>query len=94
MDMTKWIGIVAGALTATSLLPQLIKTLREKKADEISIVMLLVLFSGVALWIVYGVRRDDLPIIIANSVSLLINICMLVLRLKYKDGKGAAQPTH
>ena len=83
MDWTQAIGLFAGICTASSLLPQLIKTIKEKKADDISKLMLFVLMTGVATWVVYGILRKDLPIIITNSFSLLLNICMVVLRLKY-----------
>ena len=85
MDKTQWIGIIAGLLTASSMLPQLIKTIREKKAEEISVLMLLVLISGVALWIWYGVMKKDLPIIATNSVSLFINGLMIFFRIRYRN---------
>lgn len=71
-------------MTASSLLPQLIKTLKEKKAEDVSIGMLLVLQAGVIMWVVYGFMRDDLPIIATNIFSLALNIAMTVLRIKYK----------
>jgi MtN3 and saliva related transmembrane protein len=83
MNWTQVIGLFAGICTASSLLPQLIKSIKEKKAEDISKGMLFVLMIGVATWIVYGILRDDLPIIITNSFSLLLNISMIVLRLKY-----------
>ncbi|MBC7422975.1 MAG: SemiSWEET transporter [Ferruginibacter sp.] len=81
------IGFVAGILTAISMLPQLIKTLKEKKAEEVSPVMLVVLISGVLLWIVYGAIKKDFPILITNSISFLLNLWMFFLRKKYKDSK-------
>ena len=80
------IGFVAGILTAISMLPQLIKTLKEKKAEEVSPVMLVVLISGVLLWIVYGAIKKDFPILITNSISFVLNMWMYFLRKKYKDG--------
>ncbi|WP_243745581.1 SemiSWEET transporter [Segetibacter sp. 3557_3] len=82
--MTQTIGIIAGILTASSLLPQVIKIIREKKAEDVSIMMLIILMLGVALWIYYGILREDLPIIVTNAFSLLLNITTVVLRLKYK----------
>ena len=67
------------------MLPQLIKTIREKKAEEISVVMLLVLITGVSLWIVYGVMKDDLPIIATNAVSLAVNLLMIFFRIRYRN---------
>jgi MtN3 and saliva related transmembrane protein len=68
------IGIAASTFTSLTLLPQLIKIVRERDAEGTSYLMLVVLFIGLSLWIVYGVLKDDLIIIVANSVSLLINI--------------------
>jgi MtN3 and saliva related transmembrane protein len=85
MDTTQIVGIVAGILTASSLLPQVIKTLREKKAAEVSKGMLITLMGGVALWIVYGFMRDDMPIIVTNCFSLSVNFLMMFLRIKYGD---------
>jgi MtN3 and saliva related transmembrane protein len=84
MDWTQIIGLAAGVCTATSLIPQVVKTIREKKADDVSLVMLLVLMSGIILWIVYGLKKSDFPIIATNCFSLLVNITMIVLRIKYK----------
>lgn len=84
MDWTQIIGLSAGVLTACSLLPQVVKTLKEKQAEDVSLLMLIVLQAGLILWIVYGIKRNDLPIIATNSFSLLVNIVMVVLRIKYK----------
>jgi MtN3 and saliva related transmembrane protein len=85
--MTEWVGIIAGLFTATSLLPQLIKLIRKKKAEDISLFFLIILFCGVGLWIWYGILREDLPIIATNAFSLLVNILMIVLGIKYKKEK-------
>lgn len=84
MNWTQIIGLAAGVCTAISLIPQVIKTIKEKEAEDVSLIMLLVLATGLALWIVYGIKRNDLPIIATNSFSLLVNITMVVLRIKYK----------
>lgn len=83
MNWTEVVGISAGILTASSLIPQIVKTIKEKKAKDISIIMLLVLMTGVALWVVYGIMREDFPIIVTNSFSLLMNFVTLFLRFKY-----------
>ena len=85
MDQTQWIGIIAGVFTATSMLPQLIKVIKEKKAEDISLLMLIVLLTGISLWVVYGVMKKDMPIIATNAFSLLVNVLMIFFRIKYKD---------
>lgn len=78
------IGIAAGVCTSVSLLPQLIKMIKEKKATDISVVMLITLLTGLVLWIWYGILKKDLPIIVTNGVSLLLNILIIILRQYYK----------
>ena len=88
MNWVQAIGLFAGVCTSSSLLPQLIKTIKEKKAEDISKLMLFVLMTGVATWVVYGVLREDFPIILTNSFSLLLNITLIFLRFKYaRKGK-------
>ncbi|MEO6252078.1 MAG: SemiSWEET transporter [Ferruginibacter sp.] len=84
MNIETLIGIAASACTAASLIPQLIKVLREKKAENISLWMLLVLFAGLGLWFFYGVLKEDMVIIISNSFSLIINAVLGVYAIKYK----------
>lgn len=78
------IGILASIFTGISMLPQLLKVLKEKKAKDVSVLMLAILFIGVCCWIYYGMLKNDLIIIISNSFSLLINTILLMLTLKYK----------
>ena len=87
MDNMFWIGIVAGILTSVSMLPQLIKILKEKDAQNVSIVMIIVLISGLSVWIVYGVMREDWPLIVTNSFSVLVNTLILIFRIKYSGVK-------
>ncbi|WP_460687798.1 SemiSWEET family sugar transporter [Niabella aquatica] len=78
------IGIIASACTAISLLPQLIKTIKEKKASDISYWVLIILIIGLVFWVVYGIMLKDPIIITANTISLVINISLMTLNLLYK----------
>lgn len=83
MELVQFIGIAAGILTATSLIPQLIKIVKEKKADDVSPLMLIILMAGLGLWATYGILKEDWPIIITNAFSFLLNTVVLFLRYKY-----------
>ena len=85
MITAKLIGIIASIFTAFSLIPQLVKMVKEKKASDISVLMLVTLFSGITLWIYYGLLIKDYIIIISNSVSIIINGVMLFFTLKFKN---------
>jgi len=79
------IGIAASVLSGTALLPQLIKTLREKRAGDISYGMMALLFGGLALWIIYGVLKTDWIIIISNSFGLGINVWLACMSIHYAN---------
>lgn len=87
MELTGAIGIIAGIFTSSSLLPQLIKIIKEKKVEELSIGMFITLMIGILMWIYYGLLRKDMPIIVFNSFSVLLNISILFLRFKYRNNK-------
>lgn len=79
------IGITAGTLTAICMIPQLIKIIKDKKAKDISISMLFVLMAGLALWVFYGAIKNDIPLLVTNSLSLAINILVTIFSIIYKD---------
>ena len=88
MNMEEIVGIAAGVCTAAALLPQLIKTIKEKDAKSLATGMLIILIAGNSLWIYYGVLKSDIPIIATNIFSDLINITLLFLSIKYKKANG------
>ncbi len=85
MDSTQLIGIGASIGTGFSLLPQLIKLIKEKKAEDLSMGMMGVLLTGLLLWVIYGIHKEDWIIIVSNAVSLILNLSIIVLSFKYKD---------
>lgn len=85
MNLVTIIGIVASIGTAMSMVPQLAKLIKEKKAENISLYTLFVLFLSVSCWVVYGILKNDWIIIISNSFSFIINVLLTVLAIKYKN---------
>ena len=84
MDPITLVGIGASVLTATSLIPQFVKLLRERNSDQVSILMLTILLAGLALWVFYGILKKDWIIVASNAFASLINIATFVLTLYYK----------
>lgn len=79
------LGIIAGLLTSGSMIPQLVKVIKEKNADDLSWGMLVVLIAGVSLWTWYGFLKDELPIILTNAFSVVVNVTLLIYCLIYKS---------
>lgn len=86
------VGLIAGTLTSIAAVPQLIKTLRTRHARDISIWQPLLLAVGVALWMIYGMLINDLPLILANIIPLVCNIVLTALKLRYRNNDTCRTP--
>ncbi|MEM3373948.1 MAG: SemiSWEET transporter [Candidatus Woesearchaeota archaeon] len=78
------IGLIAASLTSFAGLPQLLKILKTKHTKDLSLEMYTMMFIGVLLWLVYGILKKDLALILANLVSGIIVGLIWVLKIKYK----------
>jgi len=78
------IGLLAATLTTISFLPQVIKTWKTKSTKDISLGMFLMFATGVLLWLIYGTLIKDIPLIVANAVTLCLTSTILWFKLKYK----------
>ncbi len=74
------VGLIAGALTTGAWLPQLHRSWRSRSTRDLSWAYLLVMTTGIALWLAYGVATRDVAVIAANSVTLLLLAAQLVLK--------------
>lgn len=83
MDKVTLIGTVAGFCTTVSFLPQVIKICRTKSVRDLSLVMFVIFALGVTCWLIYGVLTRSIPIIIANSITLLLALYILLMKVKY-----------
>lgn len=79
------LGLVAGALTTIAFIPQVVRTWKTKSAHDLSLGMYSILCTGVLLWLIYGVLIKDIPIILANAVTLSLALTILYFKLAYKD---------
>lgn len=84
IDKVEIIGLAAAILTTASFLPQVYKAWTQKATKDISLTMYLSFFVGVVLWLIYGIQIESLSIILANSVTSLLVLTVILLKLKYK----------
>ena len=80
---TEFFGYFAAIFTTAAFLPQLIKTLKTKKADDVSSVTLIMFLSGVGSWIIYGYEIGSFPILLANIITFILNLLILISKIYY-----------
>lgn len=83
MMSMEWAGYMAAAMTTLAFVPQAVKTIRTRDTRSISLGMYVVFTAGIAMWLVYGIALDSMPMILANVVTFLLSATILGLKLKH-----------
>ena len=80
-------GFLAAILTTIAFLPQLYKTWQTKSAEDVSLIMLILFITGLICWIIYGLKIDSIPIVVANIITFIFNFSILILKITYRKSK-------
>lgn len=81
--MGDWLGFVAGAIMTIGYLPQVLRVYQLKSAHEISLPFAILFIIGLVFWLTYGIAFRLLPVILWNSVTLVLGVALLLAKLKY-----------
>ncbi len=81
MNWITILGLIAAFCTTIAFLPQVIKTIKSKQTNDISLLMYIVLTTGVSLWFIYGLLIGDLPLIVANGITFIFALIVLILKI-------------
>ena len=81
MFNVEFFGYFAAILTTLAFLPQLIKTLKTQKADDVSLITLIMFLTGVLSWVVYGYKISSVPILMANIITFILNFLILIFKI-------------
>lgn len=88
MNLTDLIGSAAAFLTTASFLPQAWLSFRTRDVSGVSLGMYSVFTAGVALWLAYGWLLDSWPMVIANTITLVLAVAILAMKLAYGRKPG------
>jgi MtN3 and saliva related transmembrane protein len=83
MDFAFLLGITAGAMTTGSIVPQVLKIMQSKSTRDVSTLFFVIMAGGMLLWLVYGLLRSDLIIVLWNALSLSLTLVILTLKKVY-----------
>ncbi|GAB4336352.1 MAG: hypothetical protein OHK0038_14570 [Flammeovirgaceae bacterium] len=75
------IGLIAACLTTVAYVPQVIRTWKTKSTGDISLGMYSMMFVGTALWLTYGIIKNDLPIMLANTITVCLSCIILYFKI-------------
>ena len=84
MDTIVIVGYIAGILTTTAFVPQVVRAWKLKETRDLSLAMLILFAAGILLWTCYGFWTESLPIIAANVITFLLILVLIGLKIRYK----------
>jgi MtN3 and saliva related transmembrane protein len=80
-----YLGLFAAFLSAITFLPQVLQAHKTKSVKDLNLSMLIIVFSSVIIWLIYGIAKQLLPVIIANSVILMLSSILLYFKATFKQ---------
>jgi len=83
MALLDYTGYAAALCTTSAYVPQVIRVWRTRSTKDISLRMFLVLVTGISLWLVYGLWRGEIPLIVANGITLMLASTILYFKIKH-----------
>ena len=92
MTLTDLIGTLAATLTTVSFVPQAWLSFKTHDVSGVSLLMYSAFTVGVALWLAYGLLLDSWPMVIANSITLVLAVMILGMKLRYEHARQPAKP--
>ncbi|RLD68985.1 MAG: hypothetical protein DRI95_01460 [Bacteroidetes bacterium] len=84
MDWITLIGSVAAVCTTVAFFPQVMKIIKTKQTKDIALGMYAIMIVGIGLWLLYGILLHKWPIIIANAITFVLAVVILIYKLIYK----------
>jgi len=84
------IGIVAGILILSGWVPQIVSGYKTKRLNDVSAYLMILIFAGAALWLVYGIALDDVYIMGVNLAAMVLTMIVLSMKLKYEKATQTA----
>jgi len=85
MNYIEGLGILGGALTSVAFIPQILRIRKTKSTKDLSWGTFLTFSIGVVFWLIYGILINELPVILANTITLIFCLTIIFYKLKYRD---------
>lgn len=87
--MHEIIGYMAAFLSTIAFIPQVVKIYRERSARSISYKTFFIFTAGVTCWLIYGIALESIPMLIANTITIILSVLILLLKYRYRNNDGS-----
>ena len=87
IDNIELIGLLAAILTTTAFIPQVYKVIKTKSVKGLSLSTYLIFTTGVLFWLIYGLLKSSISMIIGNGITFFLAFLILYNILKKRNSK-------
>ena len=87
-------GLVAGAVTMAGFVPQIAKGYKTKHLKDLSYMMNVLLLTGMAMWLFYGLNKKDNAILFTNVTGIILNLTLIAMKYHYSKTSEKLEKNH
>ena len=84
--MTDWIevvGLSGSVLSSVTFMPQVYQTWKTKSVQDLNLTMMLIVFSSTVIWLIYGIGKGLMPVIICNGIICFLSVLLIYFKFRY-----------
>lgn len=83
MDWIEYIGLLGSAISSITFMPQVYQVYKTKSVGDVNLTMLLIVFISTIIWLIYGIGKGLLPVILCNSIICLLSLLLIYFKISY-----------
>jgi MtN3 and saliva related transmembrane protein len=83
MDWTEVLGHVGSALSSITFMPQVYQAWKTKSVGDLNLAMMFIVFFSTIIWLVYGIGRGLLPVIICNAIICFLSLVLIYFKYRF-----------
>lgn len=86
MHWVEIVGLIGSFLSSVTFIPQVYKTWKSKRAEDLSLEMMLIVCVSTIVWLIYGIFNNPMlwPVIICNGIIFLLSVLLIFFKLTFK----------
>lgn len=81
--MVEIFGSIGAACTTLSFVPQVLQIWKTRSAKDVSLPMYITFMVGIICWFTYGLMLNAWPIIVANTITFVLALAVVVMKLRW-----------
>jgi len=84
MSWIEVVGHTGAFLSSITLMPQVYKAWQSKSVGDLSLAMMVIVFTSTIIWLIYSVNLNLWPVIICNGIIAILSLMLIYFKFAFK----------